>query len=131
MTSIFSNRFFVETPPDVPLHFSDDPQTRPSRPPPSIPDTLINALLADTSNKSAPGASGHTWKVLKWVWEATPDRLTNLIRACIRAGHHPREWKEATVCVIPKPGQADYTILKNFRPIALLECLGKLVEKVV
>jgi Reverse transcriptase (RNA-dependent DNA polymerase) len=35
------------------------------------------------------------------------------------------------VCVIPKPGRADYTLAKNFRPISLLECLGKLLEKVV
>jgi hypothetical protein len=35
------------------------------------------------------------------------------------------------VCVIPKPGRMDYTWAKNFRPISLLECLGKLLEKVV
>jgi hypothetical protein len=35
------------------------------------------------------------------------------------------------VCVIPKPNRADYTLAKNFRPISLLECLGKLLEKVV
>jgi hypothetical protein len=43
----------------------------------------------------------------------------------------PRLWKEAVVCVIPKPGRADYTLAKNFRPISLLECLGKLLEKVI
>ena len=42
----------------------------------------------------------------------------------------PWPWKEAIVCVIPKPNQADYTLAKNFRPISLLECLGKLLEKV-
>jgi hypothetical protein len=47
------------------------------------------------------------------------------------AGHHPKHWKEAIVCVIPKPNRADYTLAKNFRPISLLECLGKLLEKVV
>ena len=35
------------------------------------------------------------------------------------------------VCIIPKPNRADYTLAKNFRPISLLECLGKLLEKVV
>jgi hypothetical protein len=45
--------------------------------------------------------------------------------------HHPKSWKEAVVCVIPKPNHADYTYAKNFRPIALLECLGKLLKKVV
>lgn len=55
----------------------------------------------------------------------------NLLEACLRAGHHPRLWKEAVVAVIPKPKRLDYMLAKNFRPISLLECLGKLLEKVV
>src|SRR6267154_3031630 len=55
----------------------------------------------------------------------------NLLDACLKAGHHPRPWKEAIVCVIPKPNRADYTCTTNFRPISLLECLGKLLEKLV
>jgi len=55
----------------------------------------------------------------------------NLLDACLKAGHHPRPWKEAIVCIIPKPNRADYTHAKNFRPILLLECLGKLLEKLV
>jgi len=59
------------------------------------------------------------------------DRIIELLTACLRAGHHPLQWKEAVVCIIPEPGWADYTLAKNFRPILLLECLGKLLEKVV
>jgi retron-type reverse transcriptase len=59
------------------------------------------------------------------------DCMTELFSACLRAGHHPKQWKEAVVCVIPKPNKADYTLAKNFRPISLLECLGKLLEKIV
>ena len=33
--------------------------------------------------------------------------------------------------MVPKPHCADYTLVKNFCPIFLLECLGKLLEKVV
>ena len=35
------------------------------------------------------------------------------------------------MCIIPKPNQADYTLPKNFHPISLLECLGKLLEKII
>ena len=35
------------------------------------------------------------------------------------------------MCVILKPKRADYSLAKNFRPISLLECLGKLLEKVM
>ena len=35
------------------------------------------------------------------------------------------------VCDPPKLNRADYTVAKNYRPISLLECLGKLLEKVI
>jgi len=53
------------------------------------------------------------------------------MEACLRVGHHPKTWKEATVCVIPKPSRSDYLLAKNFRPISLLKCMGKLLEKIV
>jgi hypothetical protein len=37
----------------------------------------------------------------------------------------------ATIMVVPKPGKEDYSLLKCYHPVALLECLGKLLEKIV
>ena len=104
MASILSCCFFINSPPDVPLHLTDDPPLQPQHPLLPIQDSLIRDILNNTANTSALGNSGHTWKLLKWVWAAMPDRITSLIHACIQAGHHPRNWKEATVCIIPKPG---------------------------
>jgi hypothetical protein len=131
IAEILSHRFFVDTPPQVEEQFQGDPDPRPTRPLPPISKELIGHLLTNTSNKSAPGHSGHTWVIIKWAWEADAERITDLLTACLRAGHHPRLWKVATVCVIPKPNRADYTLAKNFRPISLLECMGKLLEKLV
>ena len=118
MTTTFSKHFFIETPPDVPLHLVDNPKPRPTRCLPEIRDSLIRDLLAKTTNASAPGASGHTWKILKWVWEINHNRISQLVRACVKAGHHPREWKEATVCMIPKP------VLRLCRVILFYKSLG-------
>lgn len=131
ISDILSQRFFSQTPPQVDRNFSDDPPPQPTRALPPMEKDLIESLLSKAATRSAPGQSGHTWTLLKWAWRADPERLVNLISACLRAGHHPRLWKEAIVCVIPKPNRADYTLAKNFRPISLLECLGKLLEKVV
>src|SRR5216684_3516962 len=84
-----------------------------------------------TMTKLAPVQSGHTWLLLKCALEADADCIVELMSACLKAGHHPHSWKEAVVCVIPKPGRADYSLAKNFCPISLLKCLGKLLEKVV
>jgi hypothetical protein len=131
MTKIFSKRFLIKTPPNVPFRFTDDPQPLQSQQLLEIRNSLIHDLLAKTTNTSAPGVSGHSWKIVKWVWKATPTQLADLVRASIHAGHHPKEWKEAIVCVVSKPRRADYTISKNYHPISLLKCLGKLVEKIV
>ena len=131
VADILSQRFFAQNPPIVEVEFADDPAPRPTRTLPSIDEELVGTLLNKASNKSAPGQSGHSWTLLKWAWVADSSRIVELLSACLKAGHHPRSWKEAVVCVIPKAKRADYTLAKNFRPISLLECLGKLLEKVV
>ena len=93
MAFIFSCHFFVDSPPDVLLCLTDDPPPQPQCPLPPIQDSLIRDLLNNMANMSALGNSGHTWKLLKWIWAATPDRITSLVQACIQAGHHPCNWK--------------------------------------
>ena len=48
----------------------------------------------------------------------------------LAAGTAPRVWQESKVMFIPKPGK-DHTQLKAWRPITLINCIGKLGEKVV
>ena len=43
----------------------------------------------------------------------------------------PTQFKEAESVVIPKPKKSDYTTPKAYRPIALLNTLGKLLTKVL
>jgi hypothetical protein len=131
ISQILSSRFFVEAPPEVPNRLEDDPPPHATRDLPTFSKGIIADLLADTSNLSSPGASGQTWRLIKWAWMSTPEILTDLITGCVRAGHHPLIWRQAIVCAIPKPHRADYSLAKNFRPVSLLECMGKLVEKLM
>ena len=43
----------------------------------------------------------------------------------------PDTFKDSIMVIIPKPHKDDYTQAKNFHPIALLECAGKLVSKLI
>ena len=131
ITDLLLNMFFAKMPPQVAARFYDNPPQHPSQHLPQIDKDLIDPLIKETSNRSAPSQSGHTWTVIKWAWEADTDWIMELLTGCLRAGHHPHQWKEAVVCIIPKPGQADYSLVKNYQPISLLECLGKLLEKLV
>ena len=89
----------------------------------------VSKALADTSNKSAPGPLGIGYKLLKWAHAASPSRLPHLFNSSIALSYHP--WKEATVIPIPKPNKPDYRLAKAYRPVSLMECCGKLLEKIV
>lgn len=43
---------------------------------------------------------------------------------------HPDRWKVARGVTIPKLGRDDYSLAKSYRCISLLNCLGKMIEKV-
>ena len=89
----------------------------------------IHAALKDTSNKSTPGPSGVNYKLLKWVFDACPDAMTHLFNLSLSTGTHV--WKHVTIVPVPKPNKPDYSAPKAYRPVSLMECPGKLLEKVI
>ena len=46
-------------------------------------------------------------------------------------GYHPKCWKQATGAILKKPGKPDYSAPKAYRVIALLNCLGKVSERIL
>jgi hypothetical protein len=69
--------------------------------------------------------------LVKWAFATNPTCLQTLFEACLCIGHHPREWKRATIAIVPKLGKEDYSLPKSYCPVALLDCLGKLLKKIV
>jgi Reverse transcriptase (RNA-dependent DNA polymerase) len=43
---------------------------------------------------------------------------------------HLKAWKKAKGILLRKPNKSDYSIAKSYRVISLLNCLGKVAEKV-
>ena len=129
MTQAFKDRFFITDHPNVDPFQAEDPPPLPPRDLPPITQAEISAAIATTSNKSAPGLSGIGYWLLKWAFESRPDRFLDLFNSAITLGHHP--WSDALVVVIPKPAKPDYSLPKAYRPISLLECCGKLLEKII
>ena len=131
VADILTQRFFTTDPGNVPLIQHDDPPPRPTRAFPPITRKEARCCLEGTANASAPGESGISWEIIKMAWTTIADHFVTLANACISTGHHPIEWRRALVVVIPKPGKDDYSQAKSYRPISLLECLSKLLEKVM
>ena len=74
--------------------------------------------------------SWHHWKFIIKNDEYL-SKIINIADACIDLGHWPKYFKISTTVVIPKPNKMSYDNPKAFRPIVLLNTLGKLVEKVI
>ncbi|RYP34155.1 hypothetical protein DL767_004382 [Monosporascus sp. MG133] len=57
--------------------------------------------------------------------------VEHLFTACIKLSYHPRQFRDATTVMLRKAGKKTYAEPKSWRPIALLSCLGKMLEKVI
>ena len=91
----------------------------------------INEGLSNYSTDTAPGKSKITYSILRWLHKASLDLIVSLFAGIMRTGHHPSVLKNANVVIIPKPNKPNYAIPKAYCPIALLECLSKLLERVI
>ena len=54
-----------------------------------------------------------------------------LFNACVKLGYYPEVFKRANTVVLRKPKKNDYTDLKAYRPIALLNTIEKALKLVV
>jgi hypothetical protein len=89
--------------------------------------------LAPCSGRSAPGPDHLTWTHLRCLTtdKTISSMLLWIADACINVGIWPDEFKESITVVIPKPGKPAYDVPKAFRPIVLLNTMGKLIEKMI
>ena len=87
--------------------------------------------LRTTKNSSAPGPDGINYKAIKTIL-ATPlgEALLDEVADSLYTGEIPNVWREMKVVMIPKPGK-DHQQAKAWRPINLINCIGKIGEKVV
>lgn len=91
----------------------------------------LKKILMTRNMDSAPGEDSITNKMLVATWSVIGIHVQKLFKACLSAGYHPERWKSAFVNIIRKPGKPDYSKFGAYRPISILNCLSKLLEKAV
>lgn len=79
----------------------------------------------------APGPDGVPNVVLRECIDVLVDHLYFIFRAIFELEIYPQEWKESITVVLRKPGKPSYEEPKAYRPIALLNTLGKLFSSIV
>jgi ribonuclease HI len=80
---------------------------------------------------TSPGVDHTTVRLLSACWWSIKNAVRGLFNKCLRAAYYPKAWKLAEVVMIPKPGKKDLSSCRSYRPIALISCLGKGLERLV
>ena len=92
----------------------------------------VSILIDSLSNKTSTGTDGISNKLLKFVADPLLRPLQKLINLSIQSGMVPHQLKKAKVLPIYKGADAGSKHLySNYRPIAILNTIGKVLEKAV
>lgn len=63
---------------------------------------------------------------------AVLDTLYEIFHACVRTGYNPTHFQRSITVVLRKGGEnRDYRMPKAYRPVALLNTLGKFLEAII
>ena len=93
--------------------------------------TEVQEALSSSSSNTAAGISQINYTMLKCAWPHVRNEITMLIHRCLANGYHPLQWRRAIAIALKKPNKPNYTQPRAYCVITLLECMGKLLEKVV
>jgi ribonuclease HI len=92
---------------------------------------LANACSSVSVKGKTPGPDQITQAIITKAYEAIPDFFYKLYASLLDTGYHPRCWKQATGAILKKPGKPDNSAPKAYRVISLLNCLGKVSERLL
>ena len=91
---------------------------------------LENACTSKIKGKS-PGPDLITQEIIVQAYLAIPEVFYIVYSILINQGYHPKIWKQATGFILKKPKKLDYRQPKAYRVISLLNCLGKVSERIL
>lgn len=83
------------------------------------------------TGNTSPGSDNITVQMLKAVWHVIGSHVHRLYEGCLTIGHHPKPFREVEVVMITKPGRRNLSTARAWRPISLLSCLGKGLERLI
>lgn len=131
---------FFPTPPEADL--SDIESSRSQQKPTISFPPISKQELADSIRRTppnkAPGPDGIPNKI--WRLLASEDSaschdfmhtLLSIFNACIQTGHNPQHFQTSITVTLRKAGPRDYRLPKAYRPVALLNTLGKILEAII
>jgi len=121
------DRFNSDDDLDKPPDGQDDPRL-PWRQWTSIEEVERSTIKVSST---APGTDGVTVRLLRACWPTVKNRIHGIYSKCLELSYFPQAWKQGEVAMTPKVGKKDRSSVRSWRPIALLSCLGKGLERII
>ena len=91
---------------------------------------IKNAIFS-SSFKKVSGSDEILFLILQKSYHAISDLFDIVFSKLIKNGYHPQCWKESIGAILKKLNKVDYSQPKAYRIIMLLNCLGKISEKII
>lgn len=88
---------------------------------------MLKAIAPD----KAPGQDSIPNRFLRQCRDILAEPLAKLFQDCLQRSYHPTPFRHSRTVVLRKPQKPAYDVAKAYRPIALLNTLGKVLEKIV
>ena len=86
--------------------------------------------ILKTSRDTAPGEDGIPYIMIRQLSQVSIQYLLDFYNHIYTNDTFPKKWKEAVIIPILKPGK-DSMDASSYRPIALISCLSKILEKIL
>jgi hypothetical protein len=98
---------------------------------PDITPEEVKQTIDRTKPDKAPGPDDIPSLAFHLAKAELSPHLCFLFNACLRAGYCPKHFHESKTVALRKPGRSDYTVPKAYRPIALLNTMGKILDAII
>jgi hypothetical protein len=91
----------------------------------------VTEAIRRMPGKKAPGKDTIPSHLLHRISLYIAKPLQDLYNACLRLHYCPQHFRKSVTVTLRKPGKSDYGQLKAYRPVALLNTLGKVMESIL
>lgn len=98
---------------------------------PSTTNEEVRAACSNEVQSKSPGPDGITQEIIIRAYIAMPKEMNTIFAALTDIGYHPKIWRQATGAILKKPNKPDDSLPKAYRVITLLNCLGKVSERII
>lgn len=89
----------------------------------------VSSVLMNLNTNSAPGIDGIPTRFLKLAKNVITPIICHLVNQCFSTGIFPNILKKSVITPVYKGGDRDD--LNNYRPISVLTCISKILEKLL